>query len=87
MFSNVDCDSSADVYAEMMAGVKFANEERRYCSTRAVSSWSLHNISIPITTVNHSGRYVPYEYSIQGCNRPVAVIQQRHVKGKTLRVP
>jgi hypothetical protein len=72
MFSKVDCDNSAEVYAEMMAGVKFADDDRRYCSTRAVSSWSLYLVSIS-TTQSHSGRYIPYEYSIQGCYRPVAV--------------
>lgn len=41
MFSKVDCESSAEVYAEIIVGVKFATDERRYCSTRAVSSWSL----------------------------------------------
>jgi hypothetical protein len=42
MFSKVDWESAADVYAEMMAGAKLECDDRRYCSTRAVSSWSLH---------------------------------------------
>jgi hypothetical protein len=41
MFSKVECGRSAEVYAEMIATVKFDWGERRYCSTRAVSSWSL----------------------------------------------
>jgi hypothetical protein len=46
MFSKVDCDSSADVYALTIAGVKFECEDKRYCSTRAVSSWSLNVLSV-----------------------------------------
>jgi hypothetical protein len=44
MFSNVELGKSAEVYAEITAGVKFEDEERRYCSTRAVSSWSLYGL-------------------------------------------
>jgi hypothetical protein len=38
MFSKVEFGRSAEVYAEIMATVKLDCEERRYCSTRAVSS-------------------------------------------------
>jgi len=38
MFSNVDRDGPDDVYAVMIAEVKFDWGESRYCSTRAVSS-------------------------------------------------
>lgn len=50
MFSKLDCDSSGEVYDEMMAVLKL--DDSRYCSTRAVSSWSLcvvRNQTPPVT--------------------------------------
>ena len=44
MPSKFDCESSGEVYEEMMALLK--SEDSRYCSTRAVSSWSLYLVSI-----------------------------------------
>jgi hypothetical protein len=72
MFSKVELGRSADVYAEIMAAVKVEAEERRYCSTRAVSSWSLLRVSVYYSQKKRGG-HVPYEDSIQGRYRPVAV--------------
>ena len=51
MFSKVERDGPDDVYAVMIAEVKLEWAESKYCSTRAVSSWSLKIV------VSHIERY------------------------------
>lgn len=74
MFSNVECDRSAEVYAEIIAGVKFACVESRYCSTRAVSSWSLQQFLACGYCHKHQLMiYIPHKDSVQSRDRPIAI--------------